>query len=78
MGCGSTAATLPPVPEKSREEAVDGPSSKHKQMWYCGAFLVICACFTSLVQVGDYVLSPEMVVERKALPDLFASLNSGR
>jgi DNA excision repair protein ERCC-4 len=30
------------------------------------------------VQVGDYVLSPEVVVERKALPDLFASLGSGR
>jgi DNA excision repair protein ERCC-4 len=30
------------------------------------------------LQVGDYVLSPEIVVERKALPDLFASLGSGR
>ena len=30
------------------------------------------------LEVGDYVLSPEIVVERKALPDLFASLNSGR
>lgn len=29
-------------------------------------------------QVGDYVLSPDIVVERKALPDLFASLGSGR
>eukprot|EP00878_Enallax_costatus_P044304 GHUV01052782.1.p1 GENE.GHUV01052782.1~~GHUV01052782.1.p1 ORF type:complete len:116 (-),score=22.54 GHUV01052782.1:214-561(-) len=32
----------------------------------------------SYVQVGDYVLSPEIVVERKALPDLFSSLGSGR
>lgn len=28
--------------------------------------------------MGDYVLCPEMVVERKALPDLFQSLASGR
>jgi ERCC4-type nuclease len=34
--------------------------------------------WTHAVQVGDYVLSPEVVVERKALPDLFASLGSGR
>lgn len=31
-----------------------------------------------LLQVGDYVLSPDIVVERKALPDLFSSLGSGR
>lgn len=30
------------------------------------------------LQVGDYVLSPDIVVERKALTDLFASLGSGR
>ncbi|WIA42689.1 hypothetical protein OEZ86_008643 [Tetradesmus obliquus] len=30
------------------------------------------------LEVGDYVLSREVVVERKALPDLFASLGSGR
>lgn len=34
-----------------------------------------CLC---VPQVGDYVLSPDIVVERKALPDLFASLGSGR
>lgn len=28
--------------------------------------------------VGDYVLSPKMVVERKALPDLEASFANGR
>ncbi len=30
------------------------------------------------LEVGDYVLSPEMVVERKAVPDLISSLASGR
>jgi hypothetical protein len=30
------------------------------------------------LEVGDYVLSPDLVVERKALPDLHASLASGR
>ncbi|GAX84863.1 hypothetical protein CEUSTIGMA_g12284.t1 [Chlamydomonas eustigma] len=30
------------------------------------------------LEVGDYVLSPEICVERKALPDLQASLASGR
>lgn len=29
-------------------------------------------------QVGDYVLSPTCVVERKAIPDLTQSLASGR
>eukprot|EP00959_Pyramimonas_sp_CCMP1952_P259634 5428580-Pyramimonas_sp.AAC.1 len=30
------------------------------------------------LEVGDYVLSPEICVERKAVPDLISSLNSGR
>ena len=30
------------------------------------------------IAVGDYLLSPTMVVERKSLPDLISSLNSGR
>lgn len=30
------------------------------------------------LEVGDYVLSPEMCVERKAIPDLHSSLASGR
>jgi DNA excision repair protein ERCC-4 len=30
------------------------------------------------ITVGDYVLSPKMVVERKALPDLEASFANGR
>ena len=28
--------------------------------------------------VGDYVLTPDMVVERKSIPDLIGSFNSGR
>lgn len=28
--------------------------------------------------VGDYILSPEMCVERKSVPDLIQSFNSGR
>jgi DNA excision repair protein ERCC-4 len=30
------------------------------------------------LEVGDYVLSPNMCVERKSLPDLIGSLNNGR
>ncbi|SCZ96736.1 BZ3500_MvSof-1268-A1-R1_Chr4-1g06669 [Microbotryum saponariae] len=30
------------------------------------------------ISIGDYVLSPEMCVERKSLPDLIGSFNSGR
>lgn len=28
--------------------------------------------------IGDYVLSPDLCVERKSLPDLIQSFNSGR
>jgi ERCC4-type nuclease len=28
--------------------------------------------------VGDYILTPEICVERKSIPDLVASFNSGR
>lgn len=28
--------------------------------------------------VGDYVLTPDMVAERKSIPDLISSFNSGR
>ena len=28
--------------------------------------------------IGDYVLSPSMCVERKSIPDLIQSFNSGR
>ncbi|KDE08113.1 hypothetical protein MVLG_01595 [Microbotryum lychnidis-dioicae p1A1 Lamole] len=30
------------------------------------------------ISIGDYVLSPEMCVERKSIPDLIGSFNSGR
>ena len=30
------------------------------------------------LQVGDYILSPEMCVERKSIPDLIQSFASGR
>jgi DNA excision repair protein ERCC-4 len=30
------------------------------------------------VQVGDFVLTPDICVERKAIPDLISSLDSGR
>jgi hypothetical protein len=43
---------------------------------FCCCFCCCCCCWCW--QVGDYVLSPDIVVERKALPDLFASLGSGR
>jgi ERCC4-type nuclease len=28
--------------------------------------------------VGDYILTPEICVERKSIPDLVSSFNSGR
>lgn len=31
-----------------------------------------------VISVGDYVLTPEICVERKSLADLFQSMNSGR
>ena len=37
-----------------------------------------CECLPLHRQVGDYVLSPELCVERKSLPDLRQSLASGR
>jgi hypothetical protein len=30
------------------------------------------------LNIGDYVLSPDICVERKSIPDLIGSLNSGR
>ena len=45
------------------------PSTLHLQ----GLDLVPCT-----LEVGDYILSPELCVERKALPDLIASFASGR
>lgn len=28
--------------------------------------------------IGDYIITPEMAVERKSIPDLIQSFNSGR
>ncbi|CAG8531507.1 8007_t:CDS:10 [Paraglomus occultum] len=39
----------------------------------CGMTIVPCT-----LQVGDYILSPRMCVERKSVSDLIGSLNSGR
>ena len=41
---------------------------------HTSGILVIPATLT----VGDYVLTPDMCVERKSIPDLAASFNSGR
>ena len=30
------------------------------------------------MQVGDYILSPDICIERKSISDLIGSLNSGR
>lgn len=41
---------------------------------HAAGLLVIPATLT----VGDYVLTPDICVERKSIPDLVSSLNSGR
>ncbi len=30
------------------------------------------------ISIGDYILTPEIAVERKSIPDLIGSFNSGR
>ena len=46
------------------------------RQWF---FFFTCCCVSlSTAQVGDYVLSPEMCVERKSISDLIGSINSGR
>ena len=45
------------------------PSMLHKE-----SFEVV----PTTLAVGDYILTPEMCVERKSLPDLIQSFNSGR
>ena len=41
---------------------------------HAAGFIIVPVTLT----IGDYVLSPEMVVERKSIPDLIQSFNSGR
>lgn len=45
------------------------PSMLHKE----GLFVLPVT-----LEIGDYILSPEICVERKSISDLFGSLNSGR
>lgn len=42
-----------------------------------GGMLRFSDCFYSM-QVGDYILSPDICVERKSVSDLIGSLNNGR
>eukprot|EP00039_Didymoeca_costata_P014120 m.224674 g.224674 ORF g.224674 m.224674 type:complete len:904 (+) comp15951_c0_seq21:138-2849(+) len=57
---------------------------EHGMVKECGLLL---ACFSIIyfkdlvpitLSIGDYILSPNMCVERKSIPDLIGSLNSGR
>lgn len=41
---------------------------------YSGGFEVIPVT----LGIGDYIITPEMAVERKSIPDLMQSFNSGR
>jgi len=42
-------------------------------LWHINQIVVL-----ELWQVGDYILTPEICVERKSISDLIGSLNSGR
>ncbi|CAO1633576.1 unnamed protein product [Parajaminaea phylloscopi] len=48
-------------------------SSLPPMLYFAGIKVIPCT-----LQVGDYILSPEMCVERKSLQDLVQSFNSGR
>ena len=39
---------------------------------------VVCVDMCIALQVGDYILTPDVCVERKSVSDLIGSLNSGR
>ena len=65
----STQAPEPQTSSVGPHPASTLPSTLHLQ----GLELVPCT-----LEVGDYILSPELCVERKALPDLIASFGSGR
>ena len=41
---------------------------------HAGGFEVI----PTTISIGDYIITPEMCVERKAIPDLISSFSSGR
>lgn len=48
-------------------------SSLPNLLYRCGMKVVPC-----MLTVGDYVVTPKIVVERKAIPDLISSFKSGR
>lgn len=69
-GGGKHARADPPkVVVDVREFRSSLPSLLH-----AAGFVVVPLTLT----IGDYVLSPDLVVERKSLPDLIQSFNSGR
>lgn len=69
-GGGRLATVEPPrVIVDVREFRSSLPSLLH-----ASSFQVVPMTLT----IGDYVLSPDMCVERKSIPDLISSFNSGR
>lgn len=64
-----SGSTCPTVVVDMREFGSQLPSVLHKK----GVRLVPVT-----LEVGDYILSPEICVERKSIPDLHQSLSSGR
>lgn len=69
-GGGKLATAEPPkVLVDLREFRSSLPSLLH-----AASFVVV----PLTLNIGDYVLSPDMCVERKSIPDLIQSFNSGR
>ncbi|KAI5476750.1 DNA repair protein rad16 [Pseudohyphozyma bogoriensis] len=67
---GRIVKTAPPkVIVDVREFRSSLPSLLH-----AGSFEVV----PTTISIGDYIITPEMCVERKSLPDLISSFNSGR
>lgn len=62
-----------PAPRRVVVDIREFMSSLPSVLHHCDLELV-----PATLEVGDYVLSPEVVVERKAVPDLIQSLGSGR
>jgi DNA excision repair protein ERCC-4 len=48
--------------------------SKLPSLLHASKLVVVPATLT----VGDYILTPDICVERKSIPDLVSSFNSGR
>uniref|UniRef100_A0A0A9ZJ13 DNA repair endonuclease XPF n=2 Tax=Lygus hesperus TaxID=30085 RepID=A0A0A9ZJ13_LYGHE len=68
-GQGSSETVVPKIIVDMREFRSELPSLLHKR----GIEIEPVT-----IQVGDYILSPEMCVERKSISDLIGSLGSGR